>query len=335
MKVRANDVDGLCARPPENLRAILFYGPDRGLVVERLGRTTRAVVGKDPDGFRTTDLEAETVWRHPERLLDGAAQLSFEDGARVVRVRNAGDRVTDAVKAFLDEGVGDALVLVEAGDLRPASRLRKLFEGAKDAAAAPSYADDGAAVGRLVEQMAREAGVTVEPEARAYLVGRLGRDRAVTRNEIEKVVLYAGKGGCVSYEDALAVAGDNAVLGMQTLADAAGLGRAGDAFRALARLEEEGTTPVAVVRGLLRHFQTLHRISNAPDPRRAVAGIRPPVHFRRTQAVVRQAERWRPETLERALAMLGRAESLCKSGAPSRTVVRETALRIARLATAR
>lgn len=336
MKVRAGDVDRLCARPPENLRAILLYGPDRGLVAERLRRATRAVVGEDAGRLHTTDLEADAVWRHPERLLDGAAQLPLDGGACVVRIRNAGDRVADAVKAFLDGDAGGSMVLVEAGDLRPSSRLRKLFEGAKDAAAAPGYADDPGAVARLVDEMARAARVEVDPQARAHLAERLGRDRGVTRSEIEKVLLYAGEGGRVSYEEALAVTGDNALLGMSVLADAAGLGRAGEAFRALARLEEDGTSPVAVARGLLRHFQALHRISGADDAARAVEGLRPPVHFRRKRDMVRQAEHWRPEAVERALAMLVRAEVRAKrSGTPSRTVVRETVLRIARLAAAR
>lgn len=343
MKIRPGDVDGLCERPPGSLRAILLYGPDRGLVAERLRRATRAIVGEDADRFRSTDLDADEVWRHPERLLDGTAQLSLDGGARAVRIRNAGDRVTDAVKAFLDgggggtgAGAGDATVLVEAGDLRPASRLRKLFEGRKDAAAAPSYADDPGAVARLVDDMAREARVEVEPQARTYLAERLGRDRGVTRSELEKVLLYAGRGGRVSYEEALTLTGDNALLGMSVLADAAGLGRTGAAFRALARLEEDGVTPVALVRGLLRHFQALHRVSGEGDAAGAVRGLRPPVHFRRTRDMVRQAERWRPQALERALAMLTRAEALCKrSGIPDRTVVRETVLRIARLASAK
>ena len=53
----------------------------------------------------------------PARLADEAAALSMLGGRRVVRVRNAGNGLGKLFEAFLESPIGDALVVVEAGDL--------------------------------------------------------------------------------------------------------------------------------------------------------------------------------------------------------------------------
>ncbi len=333
MKIPPGDAERLCAKPPDTWRAILLYGPDRGLSHERLRTLARAIAGDMDDPFRVSDINATEVSRQPGRLLDEAAQMSLDGGSRVIWIRNADDAIAASIEAFLKSGIREARILIEAGDLRPQSKLRKIFERAKDGAAIASYADDSRTLSRMIDAAIAESGITIDRDARMFLVERLGRDRGVSRSELEKIILYAGPGGKINYEETLTLTGDNALLGMNELADAAGLGKTNDAFRALARLEEEGQQPVGIVRGLLRHFQRLHAVTSTADVARAVEGLRPPVHFRRKDGFRRQAQRWDAERVERALASLGRAEILCKrSGIPDRTVLRETVLGIARIA---
>ena len=64
------------------------------------------------------------------RLADEAAAISMIGGRRVVRVRGAGNNLTELFEGFLESvaHAGDALVVVEAGDLSKGTGLRKLFE---------------------------------------------------------------------------------------------------------------------------------------------------------------------------------------------------------------
>ncbi len=333
MKLRAHQVDGFCNDPAPDMRAVLLYGPDLGLVGERYEQITRALAPDVDDPFRVVSLDGSEVAADAARFLDETTQIAFDGGRRVIRVRHAGNSVATALDAFLGNPGNDAVVLVQGGDLNPRSALRQLFERAKNAAAAPCYADDDQTIGRLLDDTARSHRLSIGRDVRAYLIDRLGRDRGVTRSELEKLVLFAGEGGTLDYESALALLGDNALLGADALADAAGLGQAGDAFRALRRLTEEGLSDIAVLRTLLRHFQRLHRVAAAPDPAKAVRDLRPPVHFKRTRAVEAQARAWTLPRIERTLTLLTRAEERCKrTGIPPRAVVQETVLRIARTA---
>ena len=330
MKLPAHQVERFCADPAPQIRAVLLYGPDGGLVAEQFERLSAALAPDLHDPFQVVSLDGDEIAVDTARFLDEAAQISFDDTRRVIRIRHAGDSSTSALDAFLQTDGDDAVVLVQGGDLGPRSSLRRLFESADRAAAAPCYADDSHTVESLLRDAEREHDLTIDRDAFAYLVERLGRDRGVTRSEVEKLVLF---GGTVSYETAVALSGDNALLGADALADAVGLGQTADAFRALTRSAEEGLGEVGVLRRLLRHFQRLHMVVSTPDPVKAVRGLRPPVHFKRRRAMEEQARNWRPQRIEQVLDLLGRAEQRCKrTGIPAQAIMQEAVLRIARIA---
>ena len=135
MKISASKVDQFMRTAPGDARAILVYGPDGGLVRERANALARRIVDDLDDPFRVAELEPAMVKDDPARLADEAAALSMTGGRRVVRLRSAGDGQADIIASFLTEPLGDALILVEAGELPPRSKLRRAFESSKIAAA--------------------------------------------------------------------------------------------------------------------------------------------------------------------------------------------------------
>ena len=144
VKIAAKDAESFAKTPPgPELRAVLVYGPDAGLVAERAKALAAGAAGDLDDPFRLIQLGAEQLAGDPARLADEAAALSFSGGRRVVWVRGAGDGLAGACKDFVAERPGEALVVLEAGDLPARSALRKLFESAGPGVAAlPCYRDE-------------------------------------------------------------------------------------------------------------------------------------------------------------------------------------------------
>ena len=94
-------------------------------------------------------------------------------------------------ESFLDDPPGDALVVVEGGDLAKGGALRKVFEEDDHAAAIACYADNARNLEDVVQGALRAEGLSIAPDALADAVSRLGSDRGVTRRELEKLALYA------------------------------------------------------------------------------------------------------------------------------------------------
>ena len=155
MKYSASKVDGFMRSHDPDIRAILIYGPDGGLVRERADTLARQVVDDLDDPFRVSELSLATLREDPSRFADEAAALALTGGRRVVRLRAAGDKQADVIAAYLADPIGDSLILIESGELPPRSKLRKAFESSRIAAALPCFPDEGNALERVIEQTAK------------------------------------------------------------------------------------------------------------------------------------------------------------------------------------
>ncbi len=318
MKIDYKSVDRFLKAPDPAARAILVYGPDDGLVRERGAALARGVVADLKDPFRIAEFSGDALVADPAKLVDEAAALAFGGGRRVVRVRGCGNAATSAFKSFLEAPKGDALVVAEAGELDARSALRKLFEGADNAAALACYPDEGRDLAAVIRATLQQEGARASDEALAWLAERLGGDRAATRGELAKLALYAGKGVEIDLAAARAVVGETAELDADDAALAAALGDVAALARVLDRLDAEGVHAVAVLRAAQRLFTRLHlcacHVAEGAEIGAAMAKLRPPVFWKEQEPFKRALRRLDARALARAIALLLAAEGSAKSG---------------------
>lgn len=328
--------ESFLAKPDPKVRAVLFYGPDVGLVRERLNAITKAVAGSTDDPFRVVEIAAETLREDPARLRDEAAAMAFGGGRRVVRVRDAGDTLAELFESFDEQSVGEALVVVNAGDLGPRSKLRLAFEGGERLAALACYSDGPEAVEGLAREMLRAAGLQIAPEALTMLADQLGGDRELSRRELEKLILYKGGAGSVTEDDVLACVGDSSGLGIDDLVYALGDGDHETMQRVYGRLVLEGASPISILSAVSRHLMRLHetrgRMSEGKTADAAAAMLRPPVFFKLKTRFAGQANRWSEALLARGLEIVTEAEVQAKStDMPAEAVIERAFIQLARV----
>jgi DNA polymerase-3 subunit delta len=340
MIVKSHEADRYVASPPKALAMALVYGPDAGLVQERAEKLLKSVAPDLTDPFNVSDLNEATLLADPARLADEAAAISMMGGRRVVRVRGAGNDLAELFESFMDDPKGDALVVIEAGDLAKTSALRKLFDGHKTAAAVQCYPDSLRDLADVVRDALRADGLSIAPDALEECVARLGNDRGVTRREIEKLLLYMHGHKQVVVEDVRAVMGDEAEARSESACDAAGSGDLAKLDRELERLWVSDTAPAQVIRSAMGHFQKLlqarESTARGESLDMVMKRLRPPVHFSRTNAFKAQAQRWNSDKLGEALDMLLEAEAMTRTTAvPAEAVTGRALMNIAAMARGR
>ncbi len=335
MKLKPQNIRTFLSSPPDQVRAVLVYGPDGGLVRERAHILSATVVDDLGDPFRVAQLSAADLKADPARLYDEAAAVSMIGGRRLVRVRADGETIPPSPFEYLLDAPGiDALVVVEAGDLPPRAPMRKLFEAADNAAALPCYADDAGTLDDVIRDTLTAGGLSISRDAARYLADHLGGDRMVTRSELEKIVLYKGGSGEVRLADAEACVGDNASLSTDTAVLAAAEGDFATLDRALTRLHQEGVSPITALRAAQRHLQRLHLAAALVDagqsPDQAVGALRPPPFFKVRPRMTHQLRVWSRKRLGRALDMLFESEASCKrTGMPAEAICGRALYRVA------
>ena len=344
MKIQPARADGFIAKPDAKVRAVLIYGPDAGLVRERMNALTRSIAGSVDDPFRVSEFSADVLKEDPARLRDEAASMALTGGRRVVRIRDVAETQGAVFSEWLENPIGDALVIVTAGDLSPRSKVRTAFEESDEAAALACYLDDDEAVVRVVRETLKAAGLSISGDALDWLIDHLGGDRELSRRELEKLVMYmgpkadaGGAGRTVSEDDVLACVGDTAAFDLDGLIYAMADGDQASMQRTFARLTAEGTSPIGILTAAARHLVRLHEIRGKVADGRSVdsamMSLRPPVFFKFKGRFQAQANRWTEVLLARGLTVLTDAELQAKStDMPAEAITERALIQIAQAA---
>ncbi|KZE34677.1 DNA polymerase III subunit delta [Chelatococcus daeguensis] len=308
--IKAGDVDRAIRHPSPQTAVFLVYGPDSGLVGERVRRLVAGTIDDPDDPFQLVRLDGDEIASDPLRLADEANTVPLFGGRRAIWLRAGSRNLAPALTLVLNTPPQDAVVIVEAGDLSRTAPLRQLCEKAAAAAAMPCYADGVRDLGALIDDMSRKVGLRVEPDARELLLASLGADRVASRSELDKLFTYVHGRDVVTMEDVAAVVGDVSAIAFDAAIDAAFLGDFTTLDRSFTRLQAEGTDADVLLGFALRHTLALMAARQAVDTgsSHAVAiGSFRGLHFKRKAAIERQLRLWATAGLNRAAVELGQA----------------------------
>ena len=333
--IKSSDVDRFIARPDPGLPIVLVFGPDAGLVRERVDALVRASVDDPNDPFALARIEGEELSVNPGRLADEANTVPLFGGRRAVLLKvNSRHNILPSIEVVLDAPPRDCRVIVEAGELRKTAPLRTLFEKAKAAAAIACYPDNERDLARVIDEEMRAADLTIAPDARAALLSLLGGDRLASRNEIGKLTLYAKGAERIELADVMAVVADASALALDGVIDAAFAGRTAEVETEFSKARAGGSSPAAIVSAAIRQVANLHKMRLAVEAGDSVEFAMkrgaPPVHFTREKPVGAALRVWSPTRLLRAMEQLAEASLDMRRNAPmAEAIAQRTLLSIA------
>ena len=223
--LRGKEIDAFLARPDPGRPIILLYGPDAGLVRERADALLASAVDDPNDPFSLVRLDGDELSAEPSRLVDEAMTMPLFGGRRAIRVRAGSRSFASGVDTLAETPLKDCRIVIEAGELRPESPLRKACERAKTAVAIGCYPDGERDLAKLIDDELRVSNLRIAPDARATLMSLLGGDRQASRNELKKLALYAHGEGEVTLDDVMAVVADASELKIDPIVDGAFAGK--------------------------------------------------------------------------------------------------------------
>lgn len=323
-----SDYDSFCEDPDPRYSVVLIYGPNRGLVSERIETLLKNVRGKSSDDFTVVMLDGDILASDPGKLSDEARTIGLFGDKRILHVRAGNRSFVDSLKPLLEDPSRETLIAIEAGDLAKNSPLRTACDAAKSAAVIPCYDDDARTIGALIDSSVLRAGLSMDRDAKEALVSLVGSDRLSTRAEIEKLIFYVGDTKKITLPDVRAVVADASGLAIDDILDAASAGDSKSALRALAAARAEGTSPASILNAAIRHLSSLHKMSLQVEAGEDAESVlkRNRVFWRRIDDHKRALRRLGSRTIENVLISLGEAELESRRSSSLADVIAERAI---------
>ncbi|MBK5934912.1 DNA polymerase III delta subunit [Rhodovulum imhoffii] len=338
MKLAPRDAPRYFARPEPDRTGLLIFGGDAMRVALRRQEVIAALLGpRGEEEMRLTRIQGGDLRGDPAALSDAIRAQGFFPGARVVFVEDATDAHAPAISAAMEGWQpGDAQLLVTARQLAPKSALRALFEKHPNAYAAGIYDDPPSRA--EIEATLEKAGLARidRPAMDDLLALAQVLDPGDFRQTVEKLALYKlGDDTPVASADVSACAPGTTEAALDDLIHVVAEGRGGEVGPLLSRLAAQGVQPVGLCIAANRHFRALHAAASDPGgPASGMSRLRPPVHFKSRDRMVRQAQAWGMRRLEQALSLLVETDLTLRSSqrGPAMAVMERSLIRLAVLA---
>ncbi|AJY45180.1 DNA polymerase III subunit delta [Martelella endophytica] len=313
-EIKSYQFDAFLRQDAGKYRAFLVYGPDRGLVSERASLIAKGTRVALDDPFSVMKLDIGDVDGDAGRIMDEMNAIGLFGGERLVWVRAGGnDKVlADVLKMLAETPPQSAFLIIEASELRKGTAMRKAAEGARSIAAIPCYADDTRALNGLVDEALGSANLRITPPARQLLLSLIGGDRLATRNEIEKLVLFARGLDVIDEEHVATVIGDASAISADDAVDAVLAGDIAALRHAMAKIAQSKTPIFLILNGCLRQFHMLDLMrADIEGKRQSVSQVMQShgrgIFFKRKPLFEKALSAWNGDATARALRMLSDA----------------------------
>lgn len=332
--LRGKDIDSFLGRPDPGRPIILLYGPDAGLVRERADALLASAVDDPNDPFSMVRLDGDELAAEPSRLVEEAMTVPLFGGRRAIRVRAGSRSFAAGVDTLAEMAIRDCRIVIEAGDIRPESPLRKACEKARNAVAIGCYPDTERDLAKLIDDELRPSNLRIAQDARSTLMGLLGGDRQASRNELKKLALYSHGKGEVTLDDVMAVVSDASDLKLDPIVDAAFAGNAAVVESEFAKAMVAGTYPGIIIAAAQRQAAWLHKSALAVADGTPLSTVLdsgyPRLHFSRKGAVETAMRNFTPPRLVAVIDQLAAAAlDMRKQTALAAAIAQRTLLSIA------
>lgn len=222
VEIKSHEFDRFARSSASSFKIFVIYGPDRGLVSERASELAKASGVAMDDPFAIVKLDSSELSGDPGRLADEVGAFGLFGGRKLIWVRTSGTEkaVVDALQALANAAPSENVLLIEAGDVKKGSGVRKVGEAAKSIALIPCYADDARAINALIDDELKADSLTITPAARERLIEALGGDRIASRGEIRKLALYRRGQGTIDENHVIDIIGDASSVSTDDAVDA-------------------------------------------------------------------------------------------------------------------
>ncbi len=317
MNIKPEQVDNLVKSLPHNIRGVVIYGSNEGMISSLSQQFIKAISPDLYDAFHVSYLDMADITSDVGALYAEFNAQSLMGGRRVVVVKDASNLLTKTLKELFASSPSDTLLIATSTSLKTKDSLAVLAKDDDSFYGIGCYDDRDDDITAFASKFINKNGFTIDSSSFQLLCSRLSNDRKISANELDKLITYMGSKKNIELSDILTVISDTSASSQEDLCYFVALGQTEKAIASYNRLIFEGEQPVALIRSISYHFMKLLdcavKMEKGETADKVVFALRPPLMFFRKNAFISQLKVWNRNRIMNALNLLYQTERECKT----------------------
>ncbi len=250
------------------------------------------------------------------KLQEACSALSLFSEQKFLELKLASAKIGSSGSAAMQEcisALGDDTVLLVSAP-RVEGKPRWVQEIIDSGIYVPIYPLEPRQLPGWLQQRARNRGLQLSQDAAELLAERVEGNLVSAVQELEKLALLS-PGNAVDAQAVADSVADSTRFSAFNMLDRAIDGNPRAACKALQKIREEGTEPVAVIGAVAYQLRNLLALMDYASRNQLANGFKAKRVLQRRQAAIGNAlSRLTVDELQRGLQLLARADTFCKSG---------------------
>ena len=322
-----------------------LYGAERFYQVEIIKAIKRQLITDDNCDFNLETFDAKSSSLN--QWIGSVKTLSFLGGTKLVIVRNLHEVFSNQedleelnLQALIDYAktpLAEACLVITADKVDRRLKLIKTLTGLKSAVCCEASQND-AEKKRLwpwIQARAKESGYSISKNVAESLVNRVGNRPGILAQELEKLLVYAGKNKSISESDIIEVIGETKEEDVWDLIDALMRKQTEIALKLLHNHLDHGVAPEQILGAISWQFRTVWEVKNYQEQGHPANQIAKKMgaHTYAVQKALEHTQKFSAQQLRRYHAELVQADRSLKSTSHREEVMKALILNLCILGT--
>ena len=304
----------------KNYKSILLYGVNQGLKDELI----KSSILKDFLGEILKYDEPE-VLEKSEIILEDLINGSLFDEQKLILISRCSNKIYSFIEKFLEKDISKVLVVLNSENLDKKSKLRTLYEKAKDLICVPFYEDNQQSLSIFANKYLQIKNLKLSREILNLIIERSQGDRGNLKNELEKIENLSLSKKNISNED---------VINITNLAENYTVFELVDNYLAknqkkVSKIINENNfvndDSIIILRTLLSRSKRLLKLKNMQKKNKSIddtiAVYKPPIFWKEKEIVKQQMCNWSEEEVKEKIFEISNLEILIKRSTSSINLV--------------
>ena len=300
----------------EKKRLIFFliYGPNEGLIRDHINRVTSSYINKQE--YEIINFNCKELDTDPQKLNDIIKTVSMFYKNKLLIIEELKDKHIKIIEDIIGNPQGNDICIIKSNNLSKSSKIRKLFENDKSCFSLACYEDDNRSLMKSIDSFIQQNQINMDRETKNYLLQSLSNDRMISKNELEKILLFNNNSGeKIELDELKKLLNDTSSINLNKMNENVMYGNTLKSSKIIHKLLSEGSSPITLLRSLTNYTliqETKIEMKKGNSFDVAIKILKPPVFWKDKDSFQKHCLKWPIRNIEKVLSSLLEAEIFCK-----------------------